>query len=390
LIAQNMTSELPPVVVIHGLKGSHLKSESTGKRHYISLGQLLNLSGDPLSLPMKWDGVGGRQRSDGLVPDGTVDAIGISFFGFLPLASFHMQFVNKLQSANRTVHTFTYDWRREPAEHNEELEYFIDSVIRNHRGSTKCVQVVAHSFGGLVTLLLLNRRPEMFHSVIFAGAAYSPGVTFLKDMCEDGPHNVMGLNSTLTSARMWLSCPSTYTFLPEVGDRNELGDFFLQEAGGEPVEYDLHDHKYWKALQLGAYNPNSQVPESLAYLRAPFLQESLNRAKAYRQLLRFNPAVNYPPIAVLRSDCSPVPIAYRRPSKESAFDFSDSNMVVTAPGDGRVTLADAMPPKGIPVFKAVTVHKDHAEILECVESIELVDALIHEAERRSRIKTPDD
>ena len=41
-------------------------------------------------------------------------------------------------------------------------------------------QVVAHSMGGLVALHVLQRRPDLFHSVAFVGCPFEGGVAYIK------------------------------------------------------------------------------------------------------------------------------------------------------------------------------------------------------------------
>lgn len=36
--------------------------------------------------------------------------------------------------------------------------------------------------GGLITMVALNKRPELFQSVLFAGVPFMPGVGFLEDL----------------------------------------------------------------------------------------------------------------------------------------------------------------------------------------------------------------
>jgi len=299
--------------------------------------------------------------------------------GFLTLATFYGPFLNTL-SHGRLVHEFSYDWRRECAENNMRLERFIEDVIQNHSGPAKAVQVVAHSMGCLITLPLLNRRPELFHSVLFAAAAYKPGIGFMQDVSEPGNGNMTGpFNKTMFTPQMWLSCPSPFHFFPLADDKNDLGGSFLQEANGDPVQFDLHDLQDCKRLKLGPYHPNSKVPESHTESSNVFFGELLRRAQAYRQLLKYDPNVTYPPIAVLRSDCAQVTAAYKRPSSDAPFDFQTR---VEVPGDGRVSLVGALPPDGIPVHKVVTINASHADVLNNDASIQLLDELIEEAKRR--------
>jgi hypothetical protein len=79
-----------------------------------------------------------------------------------------------------------------------------------------------------------------------------------------------------------------------------------------------------------------------------FLAETLAQARAYRALMVCDADVEYPPLAVVASGCIPAPIAYFRPSSSGV-----RLPAATAPGDGRVPLAKAHLPAGVPLHKPV-------------------------------------
>ncbi len=62
----------PPLVLIHGLKGSHLRDTTTNRLRYLTLNSLFNLNReDQFPLPTeREDGGKGAQMKDNLVSEG--------------------------------------------------------------------------------------------------------------------------------------------------------------------------------------------------------------------------------------------------------------------------------------------------------------------------------
>jgi hypothetical protein len=93
-----------------------------------------------------------------------------------------------------------------------------------------------------------------------------------------------------------------------------------------------------------------------------------------------NPDVTYPPIAVLRSDAVPTITRLRRPAPGAAFDYSTA---LTTPGDGRITLEDTLPPRGVPITGIITNHAAHSGILSELDDVKgLLGKLIDAANAR--------
>ena len=382
-LEKNNSTDLPPLVLIHGLKGGHLRDSVTGKRRYLRVAQLFNPTRfqDPPALPLKRDPVTGAQPKDTVVPDGIID--GVDLLG-VNLASYYGPFKEEF-GTSRDLKLFSYDWRRDLDESGEALEEFLEGVIEE-TGSTQGVQVVCHSMGGLITFPVINRRPELFHSVLFAAAALGGGVSFLRDLAEPGHGNAMGpVNDGMFTPERWASWPSVWSFFNIDGEREAQGKSEsswapLTEADGTtPVPCDFHNLEDWKRLKLGPYGPDSGISEVTPEMEA-FLQGTLTRAKAYRQKLVHNPAITYPPIAVLRSDAVPTITKLTRLVPDASFDYKGA---ITSPGDGRITLEDTLPPRGVPVTGIVTNHADHSGILSEFEDVKaLLGKLLAEANER--------
>jgi pimeloyl-ACP methyl ester carboxylesterase len=342
----------PPLVLVHGLKGSHLVEEQSGKRRYCSVRQLLKLENDQFPLPMRRTSHG-AQESDGLQAKSIIKEIKLMS---VTLATFYGPFVREF-ATSRNLHIFVYDWRRELAESSQKLEDFLDAILKEGQRA----QMVCHSMGALITLPLLNRRPELFNSVLLAAPATGPDISCLRDMSEVGQNNQMGpFNSTMMTPWHWLTWTSGTHFLPSTGDVPCPGtDAFLEEHDGIAVPVDFHNIEDWRRLQLGAFHPNSGVGEITKEVEE-FFTITLQRAKHYRELLRFDPRVAYPHIAILLSDDTPTPITLRRQAPNMPFDFEN---YLTVPGDGRVATTARLVPEGVPVLEKRIIKSSHSTIL---------------------------
>ena len=171
---------LPPVVFVHGLEGSHLKRQGGGGRVYLNLlrlvgGRLPGFRGiDAMPLPCRYDG--DLQATDGLVSDGPIEDVRL--FG-IRVGSLYGPILDWLRQSGRRVYTFHYDWRRSQLEAGHALEAFLEKVFVE-TGSAS--QLIVHSNGGVVTFPVVNRRPELFHSVLWAASGCLGSVNFLKEL----------------------------------------------------------------------------------------------------------------------------------------------------------------------------------------------------------------
>jgi len=218
--------------------------------------------------------------------------------------------------------------------------------------------------------------------VLFAAAAIGSGVSFLPDVSDvEAPGNLMGLNKTMLTPRNWLGWPSPNFFWPLLGQPNSQGGPHLVEADGSAVQCDFHNIKDWKTLRLGPYHPNSGV--DMDSEADAFFAETLAQAQAYKRLVVCDPAVMYPPIAVLNSDAEPTITSFRREGIDQPFNMLQG--FATTPGDGRVALSDAHPPPGVPVLRTITNSRSHSEVLSDLSHVhELLNDLLEEATRRGQ------
>jgi pimeloyl-ACP methyl ester carboxylesterase len=250
------------------------------------------------------------------------------------------------QTYRRPFYPFAYDWRRDNLETTDAFLKFLNIVNERH-GAAK-VQVVAHSMGGLITFAALNRRPDLFHSVLFAGVPFGHALSFLEDMHAG---TSTGMNKRILSARVLFTCASPYCFFPS--SRVESG---LTEQNGSPISHDWYSTDDWERSKLGIF-ATPQTEEITDVMRS-HLRNALAHARVFRSMLvcQSEPPFQYPPIAVLASDLHPTlsTVVRNGPRAVKGWDFRTGSR---EPGDGRVLLSNAVPPEGVPY----TLHKSRHE-----------------------------
>ena len=215
----------------------------------------------------------------------------------------------------------------------------------------------------------LNRRPDLFHSILFAGVPFSHCISFLEDIHAG---TAIGLNRRILSPKVLFTFPSRYSFFPL--DAPHSG---LVEPNGNRITHDWYSADDWERHELGIFStvePSQVTEEQQAHLR-----NALRRAAEFKRLLvcKKDESFQYPPIAVLASDARPTlsTVIRHGPRAVRGWDFQTAPR---EPGDGRVEFAKAMPPERVPY----TVHKtprEHADLLKDTEQVSAILAQLREA-----------
>ncbi len=158
--------ELPEIVFLHGIMGSHLANRwGAGRRVWFSVRALM--AGNMAEkLQLGEDGLTDAAPDLRLGPDGHVK----SAYG---------KAVRRWRKAGFVVHEFSFDWRKPVKVSADRLAGFIEQLAAGNPG--RRFALVAHSMGGLVASLYASRHPEWADRVqraVFAGAplggSYAP------------------------------------------------------------------------------------------------------------------------------------------------------------------------------------------------------------------------
>ncbi len=237
------SSSIRPVIFIPGVKGSLL--EQDGKRVWLGLWHTLFKTSpfffDPSESPVTPVGIFTR----------------LAFLpGILEYAPY--QRISAHLACHPNAYFFTYDWRRNPADHLPALHELVERVQKE---TGQKPSIIAHSMGGLVTHSYLKMYANTVDKVVYVGVPFQPGVGFIEDL-EKGSN--VGLNKTILSKEAVFSQPSTFSLLPHKGQRLYKGQ-------------DLMVVETWTQNRLGVFREGSDLEAQL--------QQRLSDAVAFQTVL---------------------------------------------------------------------------------------------------------
>jgi len=271
------------------------------------------------------------------------------------------------------VSQYTYDWRRSLFEALDGFISHLEKISKLTGG--KPVQIIAHSMGGLVTMGVLNRRPDLVHSVLFCGVPFTPGIGFLSDLHVG---DVVGANKKILAPSVLSTFTSLWVFFPDKNlyqNKEKIDDISrIVDADWKTLEIDFYSLADWKKYALGIFSfsetENANIPPGLE----DHLKNALADALKYRQeMIVFKSDVKYPPVGVLNSDSFDT-LSYIVKSNNGGVRGYDFEAAKKDPGDCRVRPADSLPPTGLNPVKIWNSKKAHAHLLS---DLDVPNMLIH-------------
>lgn len=142
------------------------------------------------------------------------------------------------KSGKLRVHDYGYDWRLSPHLLSRKLIEFLEKLPSNQSTTApekRGALVIAHSLGGLLTRHAVNKRPELFSGVVYAGSPQRC-VNILGPL-RNG--DAVLLNEKVLTAQVNFSLRTTFVFLPEDGY------CFIDKFTGEEYPVDFYDINDW-------------------------------------------------------------------------------------------------------------------------------------------------
>lgn len=339
LYSRNAGRDGPPLVFIHGIKGSSLVA-SNGAVHWLTAAAALGLHTPDLRLPLRWNGE--RQDADDLIATEPIASVDIA--RGLVRSQVYGPWLERAEALGRPFYAFAYDWRRDNLESRERFRACVAAVRERHGGSR--VQLVAHSMGGLISLPVLIEHPEWFCHALFAGVPFRGAISFLEDMHVGLP---TGVNRKLLSPGVLFTCPSTYALYP-------LGRSDCVDGSGRELQIDFFDASHWVEHGIGIFaDPRNATAERIA-----FLGRALERARGLRALLEHREQA-YPRITVLAGKSFPTLAVAMKGGPRSVRGW-DLRSWPRRPGDSRVSFDNVAPPEGFD-YEVVVTSLPHAAML---------------------------
>jgi hypothetical protein len=157
------------VVILGGYRGSILRSADPPHRQvWVPVKVGLNLRKVDLQVGLEEDS--DERATEQIIPGGMLTHIGpvdIARRLFKRLRA-----CKNTQSGKLRVHDYGYDWRLDPAYLSKQLISFLETLACNKQyepQEKRGAIVLAHSLGGLITRHAVNKRPDLFRGVLYAG-----------------------------------------------------------------------------------------------------------------------------------------------------------------------------------------------------------------------------
>lgn len=342
-IIENCMTPTPPIIFVHGIKGAHLV-DANDQKIWPSLRETRPWSRMSLGLPLRWRN--GVQDTDSLRATGPISRV-----AWIEVYSAFL----KWAESERKLYSFCYDWRRDNIESMNQLIAFVENIHKAHENRKP--QIVAHSMGGLISLAALHQRPELFHSILFAGVPFGPSINFVWDMHLGVS---FGLNRNLLSEAVHFSFVSPYVFFP---DDPEVS--LLLDIHGNAILHDWYCASDWEKAELSVFHPQSLT--KVKDIHRLHLQNALLQANSFRQKMKGIKGFPYPPIAVLRGTTQQTcrNLIQNGPAAKRGWDCQSGQQ---EPGDGRVPARCALPPKEIQ-FQLFETPSDHTTMLSDIPQV---------------------
>ncbi|BFZ57780.1 hypothetical protein PYCC9005_004834 [Savitreella phatthalungensis] len=339
------------IVVMGGYRGSILRSATDGRMLWVPIKVGMGWRKVELELPL--NEAAEQYATDHIIPGGMLAHIGPIDIARRLLRRLRQQ----EELGHCRVHEFGYDWRLSGHHLSEQLERFLDSLSGRRK------LVIAHSLGGLIALHAMNRRPDLFDGVLFAGTPF------------DGCPNILGpfrygddvlLNKDILNARANFTMRSSFLLLPA------HQRCFVDSNTGKELPVDLFDEASWITYHLspevsrthhdhgeafdvegqlasGGIGPgldghgphqHEHISETTMKDNLAYLARILRATKRYKRECDFRDDVKYPPIAILRSASTPTVRGCRVGGRDGIRN-GDYHHFITTPGDGVVAYKSA-------------------------------------------------
>eukprot|EP01130_Rhizamoeba_saxonica_P010693 TRINITY_DN4407_c0_g1_i2.p1 TRINITY_DN4407_c0_g1~~TRINITY_DN4407_c0_g1_i2.p1 ORF type:complete len:443 (+),score=104.93 TRINITY_DN4407_c0_g1_i2:96-1424(+) len=353
-----------PIVIINGFQGAELYCSKTKFKKWLTDETIDDIQNLSIELPIYWDPDTGQQR-DTLKPGDLLKKTTME-------DGYTIDPYNKLikgisEKLGNGVYQFTYDWRRSLFEPIHALEELLETIREDHQHPA---QVVAQDIGGLLTIAVMNKRPDLFSSVLFSGVPFKPNFSAL--ISYQSGCKIIG--DMMISPRITATFPSLLATLPtpedleiQINDPHEINLKAKSVVIGVNEELDMFKVQTWKDLQIGKYSQLYADEDIEDY--DLFLETALNEAKEFKKQIQSEKYVEYPIIGIVKSISVKTTANIYYDDDTHHFDFSDLQN-----GDGKY-LDYCTTPDGFPVYRTWKVPKRNERILESDIILDILEDL---------------
>lgn len=240
IIKDALSQMFGDLIIMGGYRGSILREAQAPHRQlWVPVKVGLNLRKADLEV--------GLSRQDELRMEETIIADGtLSHIGPVDISRRLIKKCRKcanVKDGNLRVHDYGYDWRLSPDLLTDRYIRYLESLHCNQQHlppSERGAWVIAHSLGGLITRNAINRRPDLFAGVLYAGTPQNC-VNILGPL-RNGDDVLF--SSRVLTAQVNFTLRTSYALLPQ------NGQCFINKQTGERYDLDFFDVKTWEEYRL--------------------------------------------------------------------------------------------------------------------------------------------
>ncbi|KAJ9653079.1 hypothetical protein H2198_007693 [Neophaeococcomyces mojaviensis] len=228
------------LVILGGYRGSILREAQPPNRQlWVPIKVGMNLRKADLEVGLTREDE--LRMEEKIIPDGTLSHIG-------PV-DISRRLIKKCKKCRNVrdqklrAHDYGYDWRLSPDLLSDRFIRFLESLPCNRPelpAEQRGAWIIAHSLGGLLTRHAINRRPELFAGVVYAGVPQNC-VNILGPL-RNGDDVLF--SSRVLTAQVNFTLRTSYALLPQDGK------CFVNKQTGERYDVDFFDVKTWEVYRL--------------------------------------------------------------------------------------------------------------------------------------------
>lgn len=352
------SSDKIPVIFVPGIKGSRLV-DSEGEIQWLTGSQALGFSNSDLRLkrqenPESQASVN-DESPDELMPYGPVDRVTAIPY-LLDVAVYDGWLRTMSENPEVDFYVFSYDWRIDNTLTRSKLLKYIQKIASQYKQKPV---LIGHSMGGMLSFSVVNYNPNLVSGAVYVGTPFRGGIGYMRDLYEG---TSTGLNSEIQSPCTIARYGSVYGFFPRL-DTWDTKNVVLDKEG-KSIPIDFFQAQQWEEYNLGFhahYCKPEEIPNPVEFNRmlklALYFRKSLDPTAS----LVKNPPPSLVVTAKNRKTTEKMQISQPKTGAGSKIIW-DLDRAPKAPGDGRVTEGNSLPPKGFP-YKKIYTEYEHSVML---------------------------
>ena len=227
------------VVVLGGYRGSILRDAKSHRQVWAPVKVGLNLRQVDLEVGLEREDE--ERAVEKIIPSGV-----LSHIGPIDICRRLLKHLDKCpnnKDGSLRPHDYGYDWRLSPDLLAAQLIRFLEGLKCNQTDTPpeqRGAILIAHSLGGLITRYAVNKRPELFAGVVFAGAPQNC-VNILGPL-RNGDDVL--LSSRVLTAQVNFTLRTSFALLPEDGR------CFIDKQTGERYDLEFFNPDTWDEFNL--------------------------------------------------------------------------------------------------------------------------------------------